>query len=319
MSGSYPELSVAMTVYNAERYVSAAVESILGQTYGDFEFIILDDGSSDGSRGILEKYARQDSRIRLVSRPNTGISKARNETLDLARGKYYAIIDADDIAKPQRLERQLEFLRSHETCVCVGAWFDVIDDAGRFLITLQTPATDAEIQESLLEGHAAICQPVSMLRKEAVERVGRFDESLAPAEDLDLYLKLGEIGELANLPESLLRYRIHAKSASSRDRDRQYHGARTACERAWQRRGIEGRFAPASPWRPDGSRQASYDWSLKCGWWAFSSRERRTALLYGLKAILSQPHRSGGWRLAACSVLKSLGANGHSEELIEGR
>lgn len=313
MSQASPELSVAMTVYNAERYVSAAVESILGQTHRDFEFIIVDDGSGDGSRGILETYAKRDSRIRLVSRPNTGISKARNETLDMARGKYFAIIDADDIAKPHRLERQLDFLKNHDSCVCVGAWFDVIDEAGRFLITLETPAADAEIQQSLLEGHAAICQPVSMLRKEAVERVGRFDESLAPAEDLDLYLKLGEIGELANLPESLLRYRIHAKSASSRDRERQYNGARTACERAWKRRGIEGHFAPSSPWRPDGSRSANYDWSLKCGWWAFSSRERRTALLYGLKAIASQPHRSGGWRLAACSVLKSPGANGRSD------
>jgi glycosyltransferase involved in cell wall biosynthesis len=302
-----------MTVYNAERYVGNAVESILGQTHRDFEFIILDDGSRDGSRAILETYAKRDARIHLVSRPNTGISKARNETLDLARGRYYAIIDADDIAMPHRIERQLAYMTAHETCVCVGAWFEVIDEAGRLLTMLRTPETDAEIQELLLEGHAAICQPVSMLRKDAIERVGRFDETLAPAEDLDLYLKLGEIGQLANLPEPLLRYRMHAKSASSLDRVRQHNGARIACERAWKRRGIEGRFAPASPWRPDGTRRASYDWSLKCGWWAFGSRERRTALLYGMKAIAAQPHRSGGWRLAACSVLKSGGFNGHSE------
>lgn len=305
-----PKLSVALTVYNAERYVAAAVESILGQTYRDYEFVIVDDGSTDGSRALLEGFARGDERIRLVSRPNTGISQARNETLDMARGEFYAIMDADDIAEPQRLERQIQYLEANPSCVCVGGWFEVIDGAGRLLTVLQPPVHDEDIQAALLEGHAAICQPASMLRKAAIERVGRFDKDLAPAEDLDLYLKLGEIGKLANLPETLLKYRMHAQSASSCDRQRQHEGARTACVRAWARRGIEGRFAPTNPWRPDGSRKARYEWTLHCGWWAFNSRQRRTALIYGLKAIAALPHRSGGWRLAACSVLKSGGSDG---------
>jgi glycosyltransferase involved in cell wall biosynthesis len=294
-----------MTVYNTERYVAAAVESILSQKHSDFEFVIVDDGSTDRSLPILQEFAARDDRIRLVNRPNTGISQARNDALALARGELLAIMDADDIALPTRLATQVEYLQTHERVVCAGAWFEVIDSAERLLAQLTPPPGNAQIQECLLRGHTSICQPSAMLRRQAVEKVGGFDNDLAPSEDLDLCLRLGEIGELANIPKVLLRYRVHGESASSTARRRQWISARTACERAWKRRGIQGgRFEPESPWRPDGSRVSRHEWALKCGWWAFGSGQRRTALLYGLKAVAALPHRSDGWRLAACSVLK---------------
>src|SRR6185312_7739382 len=116
-----PVVSVVMPVFNTERYVARATESILGQSFGDFEFIIIDDGSTDGSRGILERYARQDGRIRLVSRANTGYAVALNEGLGMARGEFVARMDSDDVSKPERFERQVEFFRS-STWNILGFW-----------------------------------------------------------------------------------------------------------------------------------------------------------------------------------------------------
>src|SRR5947207_6875965 len=99
-----PTVSVVMTVYNTRRYVAEAVESVLGQTFHDFEFIIIDDGSNDGSRGILNQFAARDPRIRLVSRPNTGIVAAANEGIGLARARYLARMDSDDVCLPRRFE-----------------------------------------------------------------------------------------------------------------------------------------------------------------------------------------------------------------------
>src|SRR5688572_25740567 len=116
-----PTVSVVMTVYNTERYVREAVESILGQTFRDFEFIIIDDGSTDSAPAILREYADRDPRIRLVSRPNTGIVRAANEGIALARGNYLARMDSDDVALPHRFEKQVRYLNEHPACVLVGA------------------------------------------------------------------------------------------------------------------------------------------------------------------------------------------------------
>ena len=133
---SVPAVSVLMPVYNAQRYVAEAVQSILTQTMGDFEFIIIDDGSTDDSTRILRDWAQRDSRIRLVSRPNTGLCVALNEGLAMANGRYIARMDADDISLPQRFALQLEYLKTHEKLVCIGGSFLLIDAAGRMLTRL---------------------------------------------------------------------------------------------------------------------------------------------------------------------------------------
>jgi hypothetical protein len=217
-------------------------------------------------------------------------------------------MDADDVAHPERLEREVSYLQNHPTVVCAGTWYEVIDSAGRRLTYLKPPTTNEAVQVLLLKGHTAICQSTSMLRRGAMLRAGGFDEALAPSEDLDLYLKLGELGELANIPETLLKYRVHDSSASASARARQFASSRTACENAWKRRGINGKFEPSEPWRPGETRESKYKWALKCGWWAFQTGERKTASVYGLKAIATLPHRTGGWRLLACSAATR---NGH--------
>lgn len=302
-----PIVSVLMPVYNAEKYVAEAVESILGQTFGDFEFLIIDDGSLDGSLAILKRYAEKDQRIRLVSRPNTGYVVALNEMLRLARGKYIARMDADDVALPERFSRQVEFLDIELDVVCVGGAHEVIDEQGRVLLTrLELPENNHEIQQLALAGHGSICHPCAMIRRASLIKVGGYNEAMLPAEDLDLWLRLGEVGALANLKDTVLKYRLHTNSVSEQNRIQQRRNAREACERAWRRRGIEGRFEATEPWRPGPDRSSQHRFMLQYGWWAFNSGQRQTAIIYGIRAIAALPFAVEGWKLLACAAIKRL-------------
>ena len=191
-----------MPVYNTARYLPAAVESILTQTFREFEFIIIDDGSTDRSGKILEKYAAQDDRIQLIHRANQGIAKTRNQLLEQASGELIAIMDADDIALPDRFARQVDFLQAHADVVCVGSALDWIDERDRYLGHCEMPQFDAEIQSLLVGGISMLHHPCTMARRSALLQVGGYDESMTASIDLDLWLRLGEVGKLANLPET---------------------------------------------------------------------------------------------------------------------
>lgn len=303
---SSPLISVLMPVHNAERFLVQAIESILTQTYRDFEFLIVDDGSTDRSLSILQRYAAKDSRIHLISRANTGHVIALNQLLEIAQGEYIARMDADDIALPERFQRQIEFLQQHPRVVCVGGWHDLIDHRGRLITCLPLPVSNDEIQQAALAGHGSICHPCAMIRRSALLAVGGYNINMTPAEDLDLWLRLGELGQLANLPEPLLQYRIHLKSVSETSGLLQRQKAREACEQAWQRRGIHGEFEASDLWRPGRDRQSRYKFMLQYGWWAFNIRQRQTALIYALKAIQAAPEKAGGWKLLACTLIKPL-------------
>jgi glycosyltransferase involved in cell wall biosynthesis len=301
-----PLVSVLMPVYNAERYVAQAIESILSQTFEDFEFIILDDGSKDASLKILKEYAAKDKRIRLMNRENKGVIRTRNELLEQATGEFIAIMDADDVALPKRLSLQVEFLHANPHVVCVGGAHELIDEKGRFLTRLPLPEQDSQIQQLALAGHGSICNPCAMIRRAAMIEIGGYDETLACAEDLDIWLKLGEVGALANLEHTLLKYRLLKSSISEKNGVLQRQAAREICERAWMRRGIEGHFEAEEPWRPTKDAASQYRFMLQYGWWAFNSGQRWTASLYGMKAITALPFAAGGWKLLTSSVLKPL-------------
>lgn len=300
-----PLVSVHLAVYNAAPYLAATLESILTQTLTDFECLIVDDGSTDGSRTIIRSYIDRDPRLRLWCNPNQGVSKSRNQLLAASRGELIAVMDADDIALPQRFALQVAFLQGHPDHVCVGGAHDLIDHKGRFLTRLRLPETDAEIQSLALAGHGSICHPCAMVRRSALVAVGGYDENLRSAHDLDLWLKLGEIGQLANLPDTLLQYRLLTNSVSGRNPSDQRAEARLACEAAWRRRGMEGQFEATQPWRPTGDRASQHQFMLQYGWWAFNSGHGKTAALYGGKAILAQPWRRSGWALVGCALFKS--------------
>lgn len=210
-----PLISVVMPVYNAARYLPAALASILAQTERDFEIIAVDDGSTDGSKTVLDRYAARDLRVRVVSRPNTGIVGALNDGIAAAKGEFVARMDADDFSLPVRFEKQVAHLRSHPDCVCIGSAFLYIDAAGGYLKECIRATSHATIERELLSGNGGIIiHPAAMFRRAAIEQAGRYREKAQWIEDLDLYLRLARVGTLANLPEVLFHYRFHEQSVN---------------------------------------------------------------------------------------------------------
>lgn len=300
---AHPRISVLMPVYNGGTFLSQAIDSILAQSFADFEFLILDDGSTDATPAALAYYAGRDKRIRIISRPNRGLVASLNELLALARGEFIARMDADDIALPERFAWQVEFLNRHPEVVCVGGACMMIDGAGRYLTTLFHPLSDEHIQTAGLAGHTPISHPTAMIRRRELEAIGGYDTAYSVAQDLDLWLRLGERGKLANLPVPVLKYRLHDKSLSEQAADRQREAQRRACEAAWRRRGIGGCFEGAV-WRPGVDRESRYGFMLRYGWWAWNSGERSTALHYGWRAVREKAFHPGGWKLLLVALAK---------------
>jgi glycosyltransferase involved in cell wall biosynthesis len=237
--GAIPTVSVVMPVFNAERYVAGAIRSIRGQTFRDWELLIFDDGSSDRTRDILARYARRDARIRLFLNEHMGYVTWLNEGLRQARGALWARMDADDVALPRRFEKQVTYLRQHHDCVAVGADAMQIDAAGWPLGRLGIPLLHEQIEARLLQGLGeALCHPVAMFRRDAMLAVGGYRKECEPAEDVDLYLRLGEVGRLANLPDVLLRYRRHFASVTASRQMKHGEALRRGLQSAYQRRGL---------------------------------------------------------------------------------
>jgi glycosyltransferase involved in cell wall biosynthesis len=228
-----------MSVYNAELYVASAIKSIIGQTFRDWELLIFDDGSSDSTRQILGRYARRDPRIRLFLNEHRGYVTWLNEGLRGARGAFWARMDADDMALPLRLEKQVAYLRQHPDCVAVGAEAMQMDAAGWPLGRLSVPLEHEQIEASLWEGLGeALCHPAAMFRRDALLVVGGYRKECELAEDVDLYLRLGEVGRLANLPDVLLRYRRHFTSVTASRQMQHGEALRRGLQSAYQRRGL---------------------------------------------------------------------------------
>lgn len=294
-----------MPVHNGAAYVEAALRSILEQSFRDFEFLILDDGSTDATPAILARAAQEDARIKLISRPRHGLVASLNELLGHARGEFVARMDADDIALPERLGAQCDYLQRYSKVVCVGGATMMIDGADRYLTTLYPPQHDADIQPAMLAGHTAINHPSAMMRRSALAVAGAYDPAYYPAEDLDLWLRLGEIGALANLATPVLKYRLHDASISAQAVERQQDAKRRACQAAWQRRGIPGRFAADRIWRPGRDRRSRCGFMTQYGWWAWRSGERATAVHYGWQAIRASCLDPAGWKLLLVALMRS--------------
>ena len=208
-----PTVSVVMAVHNAKPFLSEAIESILEQTFRDFEFLIIDDGSNDGSTDILKRFAKYDSRIKLFFQDNKGLTKSLNIGLNAARGKYIARMDADDISLRNRFSKQVATLDDNENLVMVGSNVEIISEEG---IKLGSTSKDIEhdnIRRSLLAGDgSSMVHPVVMFRRKAVQQIKGYDEDFSVAQDLDLFLRMSEIGLVRNLPETLLLWRQHGNS-----------------------------------------------------------------------------------------------------------
>jgi glycosyltransferase involved in cell wall biosynthesis len=228
-----------MPVYNADIYVAAATESILAQTYSDFEFLIIDDGSTDSSLALITEYAKADRRIRVISRANRGLVTTLNEGLAESRGGYIARMDADDVAMPSRLAEQVAFLAANDRCVLLGTSFTLIDEHGNVVSAWRSFVHDLTIKHALaVEG--CICHPTAMYRKSAVLEVGGYRHSYIAAEDYDLWRRLAKIGELRNLPELLLYKRETQTAASSKLATIQHESAERIRREVWRDKVLAG-------------------------------------------------------------------------------
>jgi glycosyltransferase involved in cell wall biosynthesis len=293
-----------MPVYNANRYVAEAIESVLSQTFDDFELIIVDDGSTDRSLRILRRFERQDRRVRLVSRPHTGYVVALNEMIALARGELLARLDADDVALPERFAIQFAYLRDHPEIICVGSQAHIIDEFGRILHNNHPGMSHEEIHEIALEGRCPLAHSSIMMRRESVVAVGGYRVEMQPAEDLDLWLRLAERGRMANLPDILIKYRIHSDSVSEKYQQTQLYRSKDASDQACDRLGIAHRYLLQPPWRLM-DRDARFNEALHRGWSGVNNGDRRIGQDYGKKAIRLMPWRAEGWWLLRAAMLSA--------------
>lgn len=233
-----PAVSVVMSVHNGLPFLGQAVESILGQTYPNLEFVVVDDSSTDATWETLLTFARRDSRLVLLqNESNLGVARSRNKGIQISRGAYIACQDADDISLPERVARQAEFLDANPHIGLVGAWPQFVDDRGDHLNNANYPllADNEQLQQQLLDSNC-FCAGTIMMRRRWLDVVGVYDQALAPSEDYDLWLRLAEVTQLANLPEVLYHYRQHSSSASNTRRYIQMHNKAIALERALTRR-----------------------------------------------------------------------------------
>lgn len=208
-----PELSVVMAVYNGELHLVQAVRSICRQTFCDFEFIIINDGSTDRTAEILSRLAAEDSRIRVLTQPNDGLVASLNRGCKAARGEFIARMDADDVSLPTRFEEQVAFMRAFPKIAALGSASQFLQDGALLDLYERPPLRHHEIMDVLFLGNPVV-HPSMLIRRAALESVGYYRPLFVAAEDLDLWLRLGERYELANLDEVLVYRRKHAEQVS---------------------------------------------------------------------------------------------------------
>jgi glycosyltransferase involved in cell wall biosynthesis len=217
-----PKVSVVMAVYNERPYLETAVRSILNQTFEDFEFIIVDDGSTDGSGEVLDRFEQNDDRIRLVHQENRGVIASLNRGLDMARGKYVARMDGDDISRPERFERQVAFLEDNPEIGVLGTQVDKIDADGNVREGWnRSLPTDPDILAWRLLFSNCLHNPTVMMRHALLERLEGYAEWARHMEDRELWARAVLETRLENLPDALLKFRRHQGSVTVKRREEQ--------------------------------------------------------------------------------------------------
>jgi glycosyltransferase involved in cell wall biosynthesis len=207
------KVSVVMSVFNGEKFISDSVESILNQTYRDFEFVIIDDGSFDDTYKIIQAY--HDNRIKLFRQSNQGVASGLNAGIRMSKGEYIARMDADDLSEPDRLEIQINYMDNHPDCVLVGVNAILIDEDGLPLRKLSYPQHRNAIYTSLQNGLSPFSDGAVMFRRSVAESCGFYNEKMLVGEDWLLWVNLFQLGEMANIPICLYRYRLSSSALTN--------------------------------------------------------------------------------------------------------
>jgi glycosyltransferase involved in cell wall biosynthesis len=222
-----------MSVYNGEKYLRDAIESILNQTFTSFEFIIINDGSTDSTPTILNSYT--DPRIRLLHQNNEGLTKALNKGLESATGTYIARQDADDISIPKRFENQIDFMNKNPDIALIGTFVSAIDENGNEFGRWKYPEDNNEIKKRIIKENI-FCHGSVMFRRECLASVGAYREAFYTAQDYDLWLRISEKYNMANIPCYLYKLRRSTQSITRKKLDQQINNHLLAIELAKERK-----------------------------------------------------------------------------------
>lgn len=208
-----PKVSVLIPAYKAAPFIGEAIESILKQSFTDFELIVADDDSPDATWEIITHYADKDPRIVAVrNERNLGIAGNRNKLISLARGEFVMWQDADDISMPERMARQVAYMDSHPSVGIVGGYLQFFDEKGLGSIRHYAP-DDVSLRANIFR-YSPVAQPAAMLRKSAVLEAGEYDLRYPPADDLEMSFRIGRRYQFANLQEIVVQYRETASGAT---------------------------------------------------------------------------------------------------------
>jgi glycosyltransferase involved in cell wall biosynthesis len=210
-----PVVSVILPAFNAETYLSVAIESILNQTFEELELIVVDDYSTDNTWKIIKQFARRDPRVvALRNEHNVKLSETLNAGIAVAKGKYIARMDADDWSYPDRLTKQVEYLETHPEVGVCGGTMEVCNQDLKVLTIRRYHLTDEEIRKHLFR-YSPFSHPLIMMRKEVLDQVGGYRGQFNPAEDYELYFRIGKVAKFGNIRDLLLKYRIIPKSMTT--------------------------------------------------------------------------------------------------------
>jgi glycosyltransferase involved in cell wall biosynthesis len=320
MTTCSPELSVVASVYNGGRYLLPSLESVLSQQGVGFEFVVVNDGSTDDSPQILDDLARRNSRLRVVHQPNRGLTEALVRGCAEARGRYIARHDADDLSLPGRLLRQLRLLDGDPGLSLVSCWGRAVGPDDETLFEIRRSDDPVRATEELIgkevgpAGHGSV-----MFRSDLYRRVGGYRPAFRVAQDWDLWLRLVEHGRIAFVPEALYAYRVEEGSISARRRDQQMRLLAVArrCHAARRRGDAEGPLleeaARISAEPGPGKRAVGVGNSYFIGKCLLDRRDRR-ALPYLVRSLRRRPWH---WRSWAALLLASLRCRPASESVAE--
>lgn len=306
-------VSVLMPAYNCEAYVLEAVSSMLSQSFSDFELLVIDDGSTDSTRKLLESV--HDSRLRLVSNErNIGLIGTLNRGLELAVGRYVARMDADDISAPERLEKQVQYLEANPDVHVLGSMVNLINEQGKAFGAISGyPKNADEIHRYLLR-ECCLIHPSVMFRKDTVLAAGGYSASARHAEDYDLWLRLSDHHKIANLPDKLVSYRMHRNQVSIRNLVTQHHVAQSCRMAALKRRSALGedvsdavRVVHAGLWRRLSAAECTLgrdylSWARIYRW----MRNSDMALRLAFKAVLRSPLSGAVWGTLMICIFEAI-------------
>lgn len=209
-----PLASVVIPVHNGERYIKEALESCLNQTYDNFEILIVDDKSEDGTLGILKEFESRDGRVKVFAvEKQDGLGNVINIGIRASKGKYVVRMDADDVMCSDRIEKQVKYLEENPKCVAIGGQIDIIDENSNITGHREYPLTDKELRKNLFL-FQPFAHPAVTLRRSTLEEMGLYPENMWKVEDVKLFLILSTKGKFANVPDTVLRYRMTFKTES---------------------------------------------------------------------------------------------------------